>query len=145
MFFETETLAGTIDFVGSSGDLDETSGNGPAAEATLFVPFGIAVTPSGTVYVTETLFNGIRKIENGVVSTLTSRKQGSTDGPLSQALFNGPTGIVSDQAGNLYVADQGNHRNPQDRHVRQRHDCCGAFGARETRGLGRRLSEPGPL
>ena len=110
MFFEIETLAGTIDFSGSSADLDETSGNGPAAEATLFVPFSIAVTPSGTVYVTETLFNGIRKIENGVVSTLTSRKQGSTDGPLSEALFRGPTGIVSDQAGNLYVADQGNHR-----------------------------------
>jgi DNA-binding beta-propeller fold protein YncE len=111
MFFDVETLAGvTDDFVGSSADLDANSGNGPAAQATLFGPFGITVTPSGAVYVTEPFFNGIRKIENGVVSTLASRTQGSTDGPLSEALFRGPTGIASDQAGNLYIADQNNHR-----------------------------------
>jgi DNA-binding beta-propeller fold protein YncE len=110
MFFDVETFAGTIDFVGTSSDVEANPGNGPAAEAILFLPFGIAVTPSGVVYVTEPLFNGIRKIENGVVSTLASRTDGSVDGPLSQALFRGPTGIVSDEAGNLYVADQGNHR-----------------------------------
>src|SRR5437763_1850310 len=88
MFFDVETLAGKGgDFFGSSADLDANSGIGPAAEAILFNPFGIAVTPSGEFYVTETLFNAIRKIENGVVSTLTSRKEGSTDGPLPDALF----------------------------------------------------------
>jgi DNA-binding beta-propeller fold protein YncE len=110
MFFEIETFAGTIEFIGNSKDIEADPGDGPVAEAVLFLPFGIAVTPSGAVYVTEPLFNGIRKIENGIVSTLTSRTDGSVDGPLSQALFRGPTGIVSDGAGNLYIADQGNHR-----------------------------------
>src|ERR1043166_427603 len=87
MFFEVTTFAGTIEFFGSSSQLDAQSGNGPAAEAVLFGPFGIAVTPSGAVYVTEVLFNGIRKIEGGVVSTLTSRKEGNLDGPLATALF----------------------------------------------------------
>jgi DNA-binding beta-propeller fold protein YncE len=41
---------------------------------------------------------------------LASRTDGSADGPLSTALFRGPSGIVFDQAGNLYLADQGNHR-----------------------------------
>jgi DNA-binding beta-propeller fold protein YncE len=110
MFFNVETFAGTIDFVGNSLDIEKNPGDGPAAQATLFVPFGLTITPSGVVYVTEPLFNGIRKIEGGVVSTLASRKDGNADGPLSTALFSGPTGIVSDQAGNLYVSDQSNQR-----------------------------------
>jgi DNA-binding beta-propeller fold protein YncE len=110
MHFEIETFAGTDDFVGSSADIEANPGDGPVAEARLFLANQIAITPSGAVYVTETLFNGIRKIENGIVSTLTSRTNGSSEGPLSQALFSGPTGIVSDREGNLYIADQGNHR-----------------------------------
>jgi DNA-binding beta-propeller fold protein YncE len=110
MHFVIETFAGTDDFMGSEGDIEANPGDGPVAQARLFLANQIAVTPSGVVYVTETLFNGIRKIENGIVSTLTSRTNGSTDGPLSQALFRGPTGIVSDRDGNLYIADQANHR-----------------------------------
>jgi NHL repeat len=110
MHFEIETFAGTDDFVGSSADIEANPGDGPVAEARLFLANQIAVTPSGTAYVTETFFNGIRKIENGIVSTLTSRTDGSVDGPLSQALFRGPSGIVSDGKGNLYITDQANHR-----------------------------------
>jgi DNA-binding beta-propeller fold protein YncE len=101
MFFEVETFAGT----GAEGTDD-----GPASTATFNGPTWLTVTPSGVVYVAETFQNGIRKIEGGVVSTLTSRAHGNVDGPLSTALFSGPSGIVSDQAGNLYIADQGNHR-----------------------------------
>ena len=109
MFFEVEAFAGIGGTTGTP-PADFHAGDGPATEAVLFTPNQITVTPSGVVYVTETLFNGIRKIEGGVVSTLASRAHGNVDGPLSAALFFGPTGIVSDQAGNLYIADQGNHQ-----------------------------------
>jgi DNA-binding beta-propeller fold protein YncE len=101
MFFEVETFAGT----GEEGFDD-----GPVSTATFNGPTWLAVSPSGVVYVAETFHNGIRKIEGGVVSTLASRTHGNVDGPLSTALFTGPSGIVCDRAGNLYVADQGNHR-----------------------------------
>jgi DNA-binding beta-propeller fold protein YncE len=101
MFFEIETFAGT----GEPGTED-----GPVATATFDLPSWMAVSPSGVVYVAETFHNGIRKIEGGVVSTLASRTGGNVDGPLSTALFRGPSGIVSDRAGNLYIADQANHR-----------------------------------
>ncbi len=101
MFFESETIAGT----GSAGTDD-----GPAATATFNLPSWLTVSSSGAIHVTETFFNGIRKIENGVVSTLAGRDDGNADGPLSTALFRGPSGIVSDDAGNLYIADQANHR-----------------------------------
>ncbi|SRR6266487_969598 len=101
MFFEVSTFAGT----GIEGTDD-----GPVTTATFTLPFFVTVSPSGIVYVVETFENGIRKVEGGVVSTLASRTEGNVDGPLSTALFTGPSGIVSDQAGNLYIADQENHR-----------------------------------
>jgi DNA-binding beta-propeller fold protein YncE len=101
MFFIVETFAGA----GGVGTAD-----GPAATATFARPSAIAVAPNGVVYVAEAVFNGIRKIEEGVVSTLASRTKGYADGPLSTALFNEPGGVACDPSGNLYVADTLNHR-----------------------------------
>ena len=64
MFFEVETFAGT--------DAEGTD-DGPVSTATFNGPNWLTVSPSGVVYVAETLHNGIRKIEGGVVSTLASR------------------------------------------------------------------------
>ena len=52
----------------------------------------------------------IRKLENGVVSSVTSGKAGLKDGPLVQALFNRPISIAADPRGNLFVADFENCR-----------------------------------
>jgi DNA-binding beta-propeller fold protein YncE len=102
MFFTVSTFAGA----GGVGTAD-----GPVATATFARPSAITVSPSGIVYIVETVLNGIRKIEAGVVSTLASRTRGYQDGDLSTtALFNEPGGIVSDHTGNLYLADTNNHR-----------------------------------
>jgi DNA-binding beta-propeller fold protein YncE len=101
MFFTVSTFAGA----GGVGTAD-----GPVATATFARPSAIAVSPSGVAYIAEAVFNGIRKIEAEIVSTLASRTKGYADGPLSTALFNGPGGITSDQTENLYVADSNNHR-----------------------------------
>ena len=50
------------------------------------------------------------EIEGGVVTTLQTLDDGNIDGPLAQGLFRGPTGIVLDKTGNLYLTNQGNHR-----------------------------------
>ena len=46
-------------------------------------------------------------------------QSGSADGTGADARFAGPSGIATDGAGNLYVADIGNDH-PEDRH---RHRC----------------------
>lgn len=85
--------------------------DGVVTSATFSNPDAVTVSPTGIVYVTEGTTNGIRKIENGFVTTLADRKEGYADGPLdTTALFNQPGGIVCDRAGNLYVADTMNHR-----------------------------------
>ena len=94
------TLAGKA---GVSGSAD-----GTAAAALFNGPNSIALDQTGNLYITDTGNNTIRKITlEGVVSTVagTAGQSGTVDGIGAAARFNGPGGIVCDNAGNLYVAD----------------------------------------
>lgn len=74
-------------------------------------PNGIAVDPSGTIYIADSGNHRIRKISpSGIVSTIAGSTQGFLDGIGTSASFNYPTGIVVDASGDLYVTDSGNHR-----------------------------------
>lgn len=85
--------------------------DGPAAQARFAAPAGVAVTPAGVLFIADTFNHVIRKIENGIVTTIAGAgRVGSTDGPVERARFAGPTGVALDDEGNLFVADTGNHR-----------------------------------
>lgn len=85
--------------------------NGAAALATFNGPSGIALSPSGTLYVTEWFNSDIRQISAaGVVTTLAgSGATGSDDGVGTAATFALPVGIAIGTNGVLYVADDGNN------------------------------------
>jgi len=98
------TLAG---LAGSSGSSD---GTGSAARFNN--PEGVAVDPSGNVYVADTGNDTLRMITpGGVVTTLAglAGSPGSSDGTGSSAQFAGPAGVAVDSGGNIYVADKGNY------------------------------------
>ena len=68
--------------------------------------------PAGNLYVADSGNHTIRKISpGGVVTTLAglAGNPGSADGTSNSARFNNPSGVAVDGAGNLYVADMGNH------------------------------------
>lgn len=97
------TLAGTAGLSGAS--------DGQGATARFSFPTGIAVAIDGTVYVSDTNNNLIRRVSpGGVVTTVAGVPAiaGHQDGSGTAALFNQPTGLGIDSAGNLYVADTGN-------------------------------------
>lgn len=98
-----ETLAGD----GSPGSQD-----GAARAARFSDPFGVAVGPDGSVYVSDAgESNRVRKITTrGEVSTLAGAGEGFADGASPSASFNTPSALASDGEGNLYVADTGNNR-----------------------------------
>jgi ELWxxDGT repeat protein len=67
--------------------------------------------PPGTYFVADTANHVIRKITPAGVVTVfagTSQQTGSNDGS-SNTRFNSPEGISIDGAGNIFVADTGNH------------------------------------
>ena len=83
----------------------------PAARRGL-IPYGVAVDSAGNVYVADTSNHTIRKVTPaGVVTTLAglAGNSGSADGTGSAARFYLPCGVAVDSAGNVYVADTGNH------------------------------------
>ena len=72
----------------------------------------MAVDGAGNVYVADTANHTIRQITpGGVVSTLAGLAgvSGSANGTGAAAQFNQPQGVAVDSAGNVYVADTGNH------------------------------------
>lgn len=98
------TLAGTL---GVRGNV-----NGSGSSARFAYPNDVAVDSSGNVYVADSYNEMIRVINpGGLVSTLAGSAGtiGNTDGTGTAALFNQPSGIVVDSAGNVYVADTGNN------------------------------------
>jgi len=71
---------------------------------------GSLTAPNGDVYLVDSA-NTVRKIAVDGMTTVFagSGTAGSADGQGRAASFNQPTGIAQDAAGNLYVADTGNH------------------------------------
>ena len=103
------TPAGRVSTLAGSGSRGSQDGTG--ASATFSGPQGVAADLLGNIYVTDSGNNTIRKITPaGVVTTVTGQPgvTGSTDGVLTNALFNEPVGIATDTSGDLYVADYGN-------------------------------------
>lgn len=104
------TPAGEVSTFAGSGILATTDGIGSAAS--FHYPQGVAVDVSGNVYVCDPYNGKIRKITPArVVTTLAgSAATGSTDGLVSSASFNFPSGLVVDANGNVYVADRSNNK-----------------------------------
>jgi len=100
------TLAGQAGVAGSA--------DGTNSAALFNTPEGVALDGAGNLYVPDSGNNTIRKLTpvgtNWVVTTLAGQAgvTGSADGTNSDALFNWPTDVKVDSAGNLYVPDGGN-------------------------------------
>ncbi|MCU1282900.1 MAG: Serine/threonine-protein kinase PknD [bacterium] len=105
-----ETTGTVTTLAGSYGGVGGVDGVGPAAQ--FFQPGGMALA-GGTLYVCDTENHAIRAIDPSTAAVTTFAgaltQGGFNDGDAASARFREPEGLVSDGAGNLYVADTDNN------------------------------------
>ena len=100
------TIAGS----GTPGYKDDTRNR-----AEFRSPIDLVVDQGGNIYVTDSLNHAVRKVvgafrRGGTVTTEAGTgTPGKDDGEALKARFSTPWGIALDQAGNIFVADRGNH------------------------------------
>ena len=103
---------GVITTVAGIGTCCFSGDNGPPSSAQVYGPKGVAVDSAGSLYIADSLNNRIRKVSNGVTTTVAGNgTQGFSgdNGPATSAQLNSPAGVAVDSAGNLYIADTWNN------------------------------------
>jgi sugar lactone lactonase YvrE len=94
---------------GFSGDF------GPATNAQLDTPGGVAIAPDGDLIVADSHNNRIRRVDwpTGVIMTIAGSGESGYDGddqPALEAALNTPSAVAAAPNGDIYIADTLNYR-----------------------------------
>jgi sugar lactone lactonase YvrE len=105
---------GMMTTVVGSGSPGYSGDSGPAINAQLNFPCGIAFDASGNMYIADRDNHCVRKVSSaGIITTAAGTGNAGYNGDnqlASIAELNTPNGVTLDAAGNLYIADENNHR-----------------------------------
>jgi sugar lactone lactonase YvrE len=116
IFFFSTLRAQALD---AGGIIDTLAGGGLGdgfpSEIASVDPDTVSIGPDGAIYIAESSRNRIRRIDpqSGFIETLAgigSEGFAGDGGPAVAARLRFPTSAAADAAGNVYIADQSNHR-----------------------------------
>ncbi len=103
-----------VETLGGDGEPGFSGDGGPASEARVDSPGGAVRDAAGNLYFADTGNHRIRKIDaEGMIATVAGNGMAGYDGDggsARQAQLSSPADVALDAAGNLYIADTGNHR-----------------------------------
>jgi hypothetical protein len=110
--------SGVITTVAGNGTVGFSGDGGSAVNAEFYSPAGIALDSLGNLYIADTYNNCIRKLSNGVITTVAGSgpsngyqgSYGGDNGPATSALMYSPSAVAVDSSFNLYIADSSNNR-----------------------------------
>ena len=110
------STGGTLTLVAGNSRPGFSGDGGPATAAQLNSPQGVAVDSAGNVYIADQVNNRVRIVTaQGVIGTFAGngalgQPRFLGDGGLATAAnLNQPGGVAVDKAGNVYIADTGEH------------------------------------
>ena len=106
--------SGIITTVGGTGIGGFSGDNGPANEAMLNFPQGVAVDATGNTFIADNLNHRVRQIDaSGTVTTVAGTGQqgfSGDDGLATAAMLAFPSDVAVDDRGFLFIADTASHR-----------------------------------
>jgi DNA-binding beta-propeller fold protein YncE len=112
---------GTITTIAGSGVAGHVSqglplpeDGGPAIDAQMNDPIGVAIDRDGNILIADALYHRIRRVTaDGTITTIAGNgipEFGGDGGPATAASLQYPTGVALDHDGNVFIADAANHR-----------------------------------
>jgi uncharacterized protein (TIGR03437 family) len=117
VFLSLPTYAAVMRLDATTGILTRVAGNasngfsgdnGPAVNAQLYGPNGLALDPAGNLYIADTNNGRIRKVSNGIITTVAGNGvygAAGDGGPATSAELSEPYALALDTAGNIYISD----------------------------------------
>ena len=107
--------AGTLRAYAGTGLIGFSGDGGPAAQAQLANPAGLAIDAAGNLFIADTLNNRIRKVDtNGNITTVAGSEDpgspafGGDNGLATSARLAFPGGVAVDRNEDLFIADTSN-------------------------------------
>lgn len=112
--YRMDMKKGTIHHLAGTGEKGYTGDKGPAKQAKLNGPKGVAWSPDGSIFISDTESHVIRRIDlkSGIITTVLGTGE-KGDGPETSPLqckLSRPHGVFVDKKGKLYVGDSEAHR-----------------------------------
>ncbi|HUG02534.1 MAG TPA: hypothetical protein VML95_11760 [Longimicrobiales bacterium] len=111
--FRLSPGTGTLELIAGDGSQGVSPDGVTAAGSPLAVPAGLALDPSGRLYIAESGSGRVRRVESdGTLRTVAGsgvRGSGGDGGPATAASLGSPSGLAL-HAGVLYIADALEHR-----------------------------------
>ena len=112
--YRIDARSQTLHRVAGTGTKGYSGDEGPALEATLAGPKGLAYAPDGSLYIADTENHAIRRVDlrTGVIATVLGTGQPG-DGPEPEprrCLLSRPHGLLVTAEGGLLIADSEAHR-----------------------------------
>jgi sugar lactone lactonase YvrE len=107
------TPGGIISTIAGTGAFSYSGDGGPATSAAINARSGMITDLAGNLYFADTYNNRVRKISDGVITTIVGNGAGGyagDGGKASAAQLNNPSGLAFDSFGDLYISDSLNHR-----------------------------------
>jgi sugar lactone lactonase YvrE len=105
---------GIITTVAGNGTAGFSGDGGPATQASLNLPSGLAVDSKGNLYISDRSNNRVRVMNSkGIIKTFAGNGKDGYHGdnmPALKATLDKPFGLALDKDNNLYIADRGNNR-----------------------------------